>query len=64
MKKLKLFVFGASIFGLAAFGISYFAAAEVEAQSSASASMCTWNGKDCFDPFTTNYCLCETVVDE
>lgn len=64
MKKLKLFVLGSAVVALGSFAVAYFGAGEVEAQSSASASMCTWNGKDCFDPFTTNYCFCETVTDK
>lgn len=64
MKKLKLFVLSASIMGMTAFGVSYFGASEAEAQSSTSSGYCTWNGKDCFDPLSTNYCICETIADE
>jgi hypothetical protein len=63
MKKLKFLALGTALVAMGTFAVSYFGAGEAEAQSSASSSMCTWNGKDCFDPFTTNYCLCETVTE-
>lgn len=51
MKKVKVFLLGAAMFGLGTFGISYFGASEAEAQSSGIAK-CIWNGQDCFDPLT------------
>lgn len=58
MKKVKVFLLGAAIFGLGTFGISYLGAIEAEAQS-AGIAQCTWNGRDCFDPITYNMCGCE-----
>lgn len=55
---------GAALIAAATFGVSYLGANEVEAQSNARSGYCTWNGKDCFDPLSTNYCICETLTDE
>jgi hypothetical protein len=64
MNKVKMLVLGAALIAAGTFGVSYFGASEVEAQSSSSAGYCTWNGTDCFNPFTTNYCICETINEE
>lgn len=58
-----MLVIGAALITAGTFGVSYFGASEVEAQSSSRAGYCTWNGKDCFDPLSTNYCICETLTD-
>ena len=55
---------GAALIAAATFGVSYLGANEVEAQSNVRSGYCTWNGKDCFDPLSTNYCICETLTDE
>lgn len=57
MRKLKLFVYGIRLSGMAGFGISYLGATEVEAQSGI--AKCNWNGADCFEPIDRAMCVCE-----
>jgi hypothetical protein len=57
MKKVKLFVLGASLFGMTAFGVSYLGASEAEAQGGN--FECEWNGEHCKNKGTSNICGCE-----
>jgi hypothetical protein len=57
MKKLKLFVLGASLIGMSALGFSYFGASNTEAQGMG--VECEWNGQHCKNPTRTNLCGCE-----
>jgi hypothetical protein len=58
MRKLKLFILGIGLAGMAGFGISYLGASEVEAQGSN--FECEWNGEHCKNPTKTNMCGCES----
>ncbi len=58
MKKLKLFVLGASVLGMAAFGFSYFGASDAEAQGGPMIQ-CDWDGDYCKKPIDKSPCGCE-----
>ena|GEM_PF-1113902 len=60
MRKLKLFVVGIGLAGMAGFGISYLGASEAEAQSGI--AKCNWNGNDCFSPIERAMCVCEEGI--
>lgn len=57
MKKLKLFVLGIGLFGMASLGVSYIGASPAEAQGGI--AKCNWNGQNCLDPIDDAMCVCE-----
>lgn len=62
MKKLKVWILGASIFGMTAFGASYFGASEAEAQGGPIMN-CDWDGSFCKKPIDKTPCGCEDPTD-
>lgn len=57
MKKLKLFVLGIGLVGMASLGVSYFGASPAEAQGGI--AKCEWDGKTCTKPKDKAPCGCE-----
>lgn len=62
MKKLKIIMLGTAMTAFSFFGVVYFTSSDAEAQRSS--VYCEWDGSSCLGPSRTNYCGCETEVDQ